>query len=231
MSVVPWLLPEWPAFSRNPGLLLLGQAQKVDVVVTATSDDVAAGLAVKAGDPVHESETVSAPPLFFDSIARVNAVDVLSPLEGQGRFNVECYLMSLLGLPEKNFNAAQIYTCRWLFDGLFPTVMLVGLSYLPVGRLGRTQEEWLETRSRQQELDDRFFVKMKTKINSDWDEDKRELESRYSTPDSLNHLKLFPNSSWEFTKWTTDDSLGFAACWAVAFAILGLLWAVIRIGA
>jgi hypothetical protein len=109
--------------------------------------------------------------------------------------------------------------------------MLVGMSYLPIGKLGRTREQWLAAQSRQRDLDDRFFVKMKTKINSDWEADKRELEARYAAPDSLNDLKLFPGSSWEFTKWSTDESLGFAACWVVAFAILGLLWTVVRIGA
>jgi len=72
---------------------------------------------------------------------------------------------------------------------------------------------------------------MKTKVVSDWDADKSQLELRYAQPHSLDHLKLFPKSSWEFTKWTWDESLGFAVCWVIAFAILGLLWAVVSIGA
>jgi hypothetical protein len=230
MSIVPWMLPEWSAFARCPGLLQVGQAQTVQVSVPASTDDVAAGLAQKAGDIVRKNEVLPAPPLFFDSIARSTPNDPASPLEGVGRFNVESYILSLLGLPERNFNAADLYTCRWLFDGLFPAFMLVVMSYLPLGRLVRTPEQWLAAQSGQKARDDRFFVKMKTKVISDWEADKQELEIRYAQPHSLDHLKLFPKSSWEFTKWTWDESLGFAVCWVIAFAILGLLWAVVSIG-
>lgn len=231
MSFVPWVLPEWSAFRRCPSLLQVGQAQTVQVSVPASADDVAAGLAEKAGQIVHKSEVLPPPALFFDSIARSSSSDPHSPLEGVGRFNVESYILSLLGLPERNFNAADLYTCRWLFDGLFPAFMLVIMSYLPLGRLVRTRGQWLAAQGEQDVRDDRFFVKMKTKVIPDWDEDKRELEIRYTEPHSLDHLKLFPKSNWEFTKWTWDESLGFAVCWIIAFVILGLLWAVVSIGA
>jgi hypothetical protein len=108
--------------------------------------------------------------------------------------------------------------------------MLGILSLLPLGRIGRSYEEWLAYRKAQEERDDRFFVKMKTKVIADWDSDQRQLEHYYQSPQVLDHLKLFPNSSWEFTKWTWDESLGFAVCWIICFAILGLLWVVVSIG-
>jgi len=231
MSFVPWVLPEWTAFKRCPALLQVGQGQTVQVSVPASADDVAAGLARKSGEMIHKDEVLPPPALFFDSIARSSSSDPHSPLEGVGRFNVESYILSWLGLPVRNFTAADLYTCRWLFDGLFPAFMLVVMSYLPFGRLARTREQWLAAQSEQNARDDRFFVKMKTKVVSDWDADKSQLELRYAQPHSLDHLKLFPKSSWEFTKWTWDESLGFAVCWVIAFAILGLLWAVVSIGA
>jgi hypothetical protein len=231
MSFVPWVLPVWPAFARAPSLLQVGQAQTVQVSVPATDADVAAGLAAKTGAIIHKNEVQPAPPLFFDSIARSNPSDPTSPLEGVGRFNVESYLISLLGVPMSRFNAADLYTCRWLFDGLFPALMLVVMSYLPLGRLIRTREQYLAAQTDQKARDDRFFVKMKTKVIPDWDADKSELELRYAQPHSLDHLKIFPGSSWEFTRWTWDESLGFAVCWVVALIILAMLWAVINLGA
>ncbi len=231
MSFVPWVLPQWLTFARHPGLLQVGQAQTVKVSIPASAGDVAAGLATKTGEIMHKQEVLPAPPLFFDSISRAKANDPHSPRTGFGRFNVESYLLHLLGLPIRDFNAADLYTCRWLFDGLFPACMLAVLSYLPLGRLGRTREEWLAEEAAQKRRDDRFFVKMKTKVDSDWEADKRELEVRYAAPQSLDHLKLFPRSNWEFTKWTWDESVGFGVCWMVAFAILGLLWATVTIGA
>jgi len=231
MGFVPWILPHVPGFSQNPSLLRTGASQHVAVATVATTDDVTAGLAGKAGDLIHKNELLTPPALFFDSVAHTDPSDPHSPLEGVGRFNVECYFLAFLGLPEKEFNAAQIYTCRWLFDGLFPSLMLAVLSSLPLGKLGLDARQRQTAQNQQRERDDRFFVKMKTTVNSDWEADKRELESRYAAPKSLNHLKLFPSSNWEFTKWTRYEATGFAACWAVAFAILGLLWAVVRIGA
>ena len=231
MSVVPWVLPASTAFSRVPRLLEVGRAQSVQVSVAASASDVATGLARKVGETMRKNEVLPAPALFFDSISRSIPNEPDSPMEGHGRFNVECFILSLLGFPVRGFDAADLYTCRWLFDGLFPALMLVTLSYLPLGRLAGTRAEWLAERSNQRARDDRFFVKMKSKVNSDWEADKRELEARYSEPASLDHLKLFPGSSWEFTKWTWDESTGFAVCWAVAFAILGLLWAVVNVRA
>jgi solute:Na+ symporter, SSS family len=223
------VLPQCPGFSRTPGLLKTGGEETVQVVTSATADDVAAGLADKVGATIHKIRNLPAPPLFFDSISRADPNNPQSPQEGNGRFNVECYLLSVLGLPEANFNAAQIYTCRWLFDGVFPAIMLVALSYLPIGRLGRDEAQWLAARARQKDRDDRFFVKMKMPINSDWESDKRELENLYTRPQSLDYLKLFPNSNWEFTKWTSGDVIGFGTCWLVALAILGLLWGVVNL--
>jgi SSS family solute:Na+ symporter len=231
MSIVPWVLPEWPAFRRLPDLLQVGRGQTVQVSVPASASDVTAGLAAKAGALMHKNEELPAPSLFFDAVVRSNPNDPNSALEGEGRFDVESYIMSLLGVPVRYFNAADLYTCRWLFDGLFPSFMLVVMSYLTLGRLGRTRKQWLAAQHAQKERDDRFFVKMKTKVNADWDADKRELEVHYAHPHGLDHLKLFPRSSWEFTKWTWDESVGFAVCWVVAFAILGLLWAVVNVGA
>ncbi len=230
MSIVPWILPTWPAFARTPALLRVGTPQQVSFVRPATAAEVAAGKAVKIGDPVQTQETLPAPPLFFDTVVRSNAADPASPLEGRGRFNVETYLVSWLGLPVSQFNAADLYTCRWLFDGLFPAVMLVTLSYLPLARLGRSREGWRALQRAQTARDDRFFVKMKTKVISDWDADKRQLEVNYAQPHALDHLKIFPRSAWEFTRWTWDESVGFAVCWVIAFAILGLLWVVVSIG-
>jgi SSS family solute:Na+ symporter len=230
MSIVPWILPTWPAFARTPALLRVGQPQKVSFFTAASAADVDAGRAKKIGDPTPVQQTLAAPSLYFDAVVRSDPANPASPLEGRGRFNVETYILSWLGVPVGTFDAADLYTSRWLFDGLFPAFMLVTLSYLPLLRLGRSREAWLAVQGENKARDDRFFVKMKTKVISDWDEDKRQLEINYAKPHSLDHLKIFPRSSWEFTRWTWDESLGFAVCWVIAFAILGLLAIVVNIG-
>jgi hypothetical protein len=231
MSIVPWILPISSSFSRDPALLRVGRPQQAVFSVPASASQVAAGTAQKVGQLLTVKKTLPAPSLFFDELVRSNPADPHSPMEGRGRFNVETYIMACLGVPVTRFNAANLYTCRWLFDGLFPAFMLVTLSYLPLARLGRSRAQWHVFQEKQQALDDRFFVKMKTKVIPDWDADKRQLEVNYAHPHALDHLKIFPKSAWEFTRWTWDESVGFAVCWVVAFAILGLLWAVVSIGA
>jgi solute:Na+ symporter, SSS family len=49
-------------------------------------------------------------------------------------------------------------------------------------------------------------------------------------PDRFDYQKLFPNSDWEFTRWTRVDLGGFAGCWLVALAILGILWLMLNLG-
>ena len=74
----------------------------------------------------------------------------------------------------------------------------------------------------------RFYVKMKTKVIADRELDKADLEKSYANPTRFDHLKLFPNSNWEFCKWTKEDTNGFFFCLALTFGILGAFWLLIR---
>jgi hypothetical protein len=47
-------------------------------------------------------------------------------------------------------------------------------------------------------------------------------------PRRFDHNKLFPRSSWEFTKWDRVDTIGFVACCAVSGAIFGLFALLLR---
>jgi len=56
---------------------------------------------------------------------------------------------------------------------------------------------------------DHFFIKMKTLVSHDPETDSRELALAFANPERVNHLKLFPNSDWEFDRWNKEDVLGF----------------------
>ena len=78
---------------------------------------------------------------------------------------------------------------------------------------------------------DRFYVKMKTPVLPDHEADQRELEASYANPDRFNNKKLFPNSSWELTKWNKEDTIGFLISVLAALGIFGMLFVVFGIGA
>jgi len=77
----------------------------------------------------------------------------------------------------------------------------------------------------------RFHAKMKTPVAPTPELDQEEVEKSYADPSRFNHTKLLPGTNWEFAKWDRKDYIGFASCWAIALAILGLLYAVVNIGA
>jgi len=74
----------------------------------------------------------------------------------------------------------------------------------------------------------RFYVKMKTKVIADRELDKAELQKSYDNPTRFDHLKLFPNSNWEFCKWDKDDTWGVLASTALTVGILLAFWLLIR---
>ncbi len=88
----------------------------------------------------------------------------------------------------------------------------------------------LFTKPDDKKLLDRFYVKMKTEVLPDHKADEKNLEISYAKPDRFNNLKLFPNSSWEFTKWNKVDTIGFALSVFTAFGIVGLLFVALSIG-
>jgi hypothetical protein len=131
-------------------------------------------------------------------------------------------LLRVIGFPVHDFNKAGLLTARWLVDGVLPFIMLILFSYLLPGR--RLTEE-------DKHRIDGFFAKMKTPVAATPDEDDREVALSYENPGRFDQQKLFPGSTWEFTKWTASDWAGFLSCWGVVALIVGFLWLVLHIGA
>ena len=183
---------------------------------------MAKGLAAKVGDAIPKPLTIPPVAIFFEAVARSAPEDSTSPLEGMGRFQMEAYLLHLLGFPVQDFNKADLLATRWLVDGLLPFIMLISLSYLLPGRR-RTEEEQRQV--------DGFFAKLKTPVAPTPEEDDREVALSYENPHRFDHEKFFPRSTWELTKWNETDWLGFLGCWGVVGLIVGFLWLVVHAGA
>jgi solute:Na+ symporter, SSS family len=54
------------------------------------------------------------------------------------------------------------------------------------------------------------------------------MAETHRDPHRHDHLKLFPRSSWEFTKWDRVDGVGFLVCCLVTGGIIALFWALLR---
>ncbi len=80
----------------------------------------------------------------------------------------------------------------------------------------------LVTKTNSKQALDRYYSKMKTPVRPDPAEDQRALEEAYAAPELCEQKKLFPGSSLEFQRPNWVDVVGFVACFAACFAIIGL---------
>ena len=135
---------------------------------------------------------------------------------GSGMLSFELVLLDKLGFDLQQNPYALNETIRILIRTLMPFVILIVISFL--------------TRRDDKTMLDRFYVKMKTQVHVDPDEDLRQMELSYADPGRFNHRKLFPKSGWEFDKWTKTDTVGFVISAAVAGLVILFLIGIISIG-
>ncbi|BET66854.1 hypothetical protein ASA1KI_17720 [Opitutales bacterium ASA1] len=156
-------------------------------------------------------------PVFFESVARVDPADPTSPLVGSGRFHNELFVLDKLGLDVAAMTPSGRFAARFFFDALLPLVLLLVAS--------------LFTRAPPREVVDLFFGKMKTPVGATPALEAAAMEETRRNPHRFDHLKLFPGSSWEHTKWDRVDTIGFVVSCAVVAAIIGVFWALLRFAA
>lgn len=155
--------------------------------------------------------------VFFDSVIRTNPEDPGSPGKGQGRFHLELYALNLVGFDVASLTPSTRNAARFIFDGIFPFIVLVLVSYF--------------TKPPARERVDQFFGKMKTPVGATPELELAAMEATRKNPHRYDHTKLFPHSAWEFGKWDKVDAVGFIACLALSFGILALFWVVLRAAA
>lgn len=155
-------------------------------------------------------------PAFFEAVVHADPRDPDSPLEGRGYFSVENWLLARAGVDVRAFTPAGLLATRFWFDGIFPFVLLIPLSWL--------------TRRDDPVRVARFYAKMKTPVAATPEDDERELAISFAHPARFDGQKLFPGTMWELTKWTRTDAVGFFVCSAVSFAIFGVFWGLLQIG-
>ena len=153
-------------------------------------------------------------PVYFDSVARTRPDDPSSPLAGRGRLHLELLALRAVGCDVEAMTGSARFAARLLFDALSPFVLMIGFSWL--------------TRPPAKERVDVFFGRMKTPVAPTPELDAAAVAETERNPHRFDHLKLFPNSSWEFTKWDRVDAVGFLACCGVSAVIIALFWGLLR---
>ena len=155
--------------------------------------------------------------VFFESVVRSDPGDPDSARIGQGRLHLEVVTLGLLGLPVEEMSQSTRNASRYIYDAFFPFLVLLLVS--------------LFTRKPETHRVDRFFGKMKTPVGASPELEEAAMAETYANPNRFDHTKLFPNSSWEFTKWDKVDAVGFLICVSIAFSILGVFWIILQLAA
>ena len=146
--------------------------------------------------------------VFFSTVVHEDPKDLASPLVGSGRFNLECWVLSKVGLDVASLSATQRLTAQFFFDGTFPFVVLIVVSLL--------------TRPTDPARVAQFYGKMKTPVGDTPELEVATMDETRRNPTRFDHTKLLPRSNWEFCKWDRVDTIGFLACSALSAAIVGL---------
>lgn len=218
IAVIPWGVSFIPSLARSESLTRMTRGETVTVTTHAHSTDVAAGVATKVGEVITKTVHVDPVSVFFEEgVVRLDPKDLNSPKTGKGLFRAEVYLVSLFGFDVQSFSPAQLMTTRYVVDALLPILILIVVSLL--------------TQPTEQNRVNRFYVRMKTPVAGTLAQDALDVEAGYANPTRYDHLKLFPRSNWEFTKWNKQDTLGFLGCCALVGGILLFFKFVLTIGA
>jgi Na+/proline symporter len=217
IAVVPSVVSSIPSLAQSATLTQLTRERVVTSQVAATAADVKAGLATAEGKTISKTRRIEPVSVFFEEgVVRVNPNDPNSPKTGKGLFRSEVYLLSVFGFDVAGFTAAQLLTTRYLVDFLLPVIVLIAVS--------------LMTQPTEPARVARFYARMKTPVAETLDEDAKAVEASYANPTRYDHLKLFPGSNWEFTKWDKVDAIGFICCCAVVGLVLVVFKAVLVVG-
>jgi SSS family solute:Na+ symporter len=215
-AIIPNIFPSVPAIRSQTELVAETAARQVTVVTGALQEDVDAGRATAVGETMRKEHVIEPAGIYFERVVRTDPADPNSPLEGQGRFHAEIWVLSWLGIDFSSWGKAQLVATRFFFDALFPFVLLFGISAF--------------TRPVDKSRLDRFYGKLHTPVQPTTEQDEAAVEHAAHHPEEVEPDKIWPGSTWEVLRPGKIDILGFGGSWVLVGAVLLLLWFLATIG-
>lgn len=189
------------------------QIEKFNKLSNADKAGASAPVALQVGDEFNKTYKLPSKSIYWTKGIKTNDA---GQRQGYGMLNLELLLIDKFGGNLSANPYALNETIRIAIRTIVPFIVLIAVSFL--------------TRRDDKKMLDRFFVKMKTRVIIDHDEDAKAMQLSYANPDRFNHKKLFPNSDWEFDKWTKEDSVGFAISVTGVFVVISLLIFLVTVG-
>jgi SSS family solute:Na+ symporter len=135
---------------------------------------------------------------------------------GKGYLKVELIALEGMGwdLSKNSYSLNETFT--FLFRIIIPFLILMFVAYF--------------TKPQDNELLDQFYGKMLTPVVGTHEDDEGEMTLTRANPTRFKHLKIFPESNWEFRRWNREDWVGvIVSCIAVA-SVVALLVFIVSLG-
>lgn len=215
--VVPNVVPSFTSLRTAESLMLETTGKSETVIVSAKEEDVRKGTAKSVGDKIEKINREEPVGVFYETVVRQNPEDPTSMKEGRGIFKFQLWLISLVGIDLASFTKAGLSTASFIFDIIFPFAVLFLVS--------------LVTRRNDEKVLRDFYARVHTPAYADPEQDRVEVAKKIADPQLVEADKIFPGTDWEFWKPTKKDIIGFLLCWLGVFAIIGLYFLVMNIGA
>lgn len=156
-------------------------------------------------------------PVYFERIVRARGDHAVTGWEGRGRFHVELWALGRLGCRVETWDTSERFAARLFYSAAVPFILLIGVSLI--------------TRPPDQRIVEAFYGKMKTPVGRTPQLERLALAETQRDPRRFDHLKLWPRSNWEFTRWDRIDTIGFLACCAASGTIIAAFWWLLRLAA
>jgi hypothetical protein len=173
-------------------------------------------LVIMTDERMEDGQAIAPVPIFFEQVVRLDPGDPNSVCEGRGMFRPQLWVIDQFGVNLRSLTKAGLATASFIFDIVFPFLILFIVS--------------LVTRKNSERVLREFYARINTPAHADANEDRREVQRKIDDPELVERNKLFPHTNWEFWKPTREDLVGFALCWLGVGIVIGLYFLMTSIG-
>ena len=213
--VLPRIIPAIsPDLRSNETFLKVTEVVETKTERKASPSDVAAGKSEVVGETITEVKRTGGKSLYWSNGVKTD----VGVARGEGTFRFDMIIYDkILGFDLTKVRNATLSTLDLPFKIIAPFFVMILVS--------------LFTQPNSKKALDRLYVKMKTPVDPDPERDEAEIDVSYARPDRFDDRKLFPGTQFEFQRPTKMDFWGFIGCFAICFAIIGIVLWVSKIGA
>ncbi len=213
---VPNIVPTISSLRSLPSLTQTTHGRAQQKVVPAKLDDVKHGTASFVGEPITKVLREEPTGIYFENVVHTNESDPHSKLQGSGMFRFQIWIIGLTGIDLTTFSKAGLSAISFLFDIIFPFLVLFVVSLLTKPNSERVLRE--------------FYARVHTPAIANAEQDVIEVQKRIDDSSLVERDKMFPGTNWEFWKLTKKDMIGFGLCWVGVGAIVLLYIVLMNIG-